>query len=249
MIYEVANTDTVKPLFEGWEETLIYSCLQKVMGKIYVTDLENPKSAMAWVGVFVFYAGVPCEELVRNKPNGFIIMTPQNEEWVKLIEKCYPHNSKRASRYAIKKNTVFDQKLLEGYRDELPEEYTLKMIDGDLYDQCLKNPWTSDFVSVFESKDKYLEYGLGMVVLKNNEIVAGASSYTSYKEGIEIEVDTKEEERRKHLATSVCSALILECLKRGLYPSWDAQNLASVHLAEKLGYEFDHEYIIYEVEM
>ncbi len=102
---------------------------------------------------------------------------------------------------------------------------------------------------MFESKDKYLEHGLGMVVLKNNEIVAGASSYTSYKEGIEIEVDTKEEERRKHLATSVCAALILECLKRGLYPSWDAQNLASVHLAEKLGYEFDHEYIVYEVEM
>ncbi len=136
MIYEIANTDTVKPLFEGWEETLIYSCLQKVMGKIYVTDLENPKSAMAWVGVFAFYAGVPCEELVRNKPKGFIIMAPQNEEWAILIETCYPHNSKRTSRYAIKKNTVFDTKLLEGYRDELSNEYTLKMIDGELYEQC-----------------------------------------------------------------------------------------------------------------
>jgi hypothetical protein len=32
-----------------------------------------------------------------------------------------------------------------------------------------------------------------------------------------------------------------------LYPSWDAHNMGSVHLAEKLGYEFDHEYIAYEV--
>ena len=41
--------------------------------------------------------------------------------------------------------------------------------------------------------------------------------------------------------------LILRCLDEGLYPSEDAQNMASVHLAEKLGYEFDHEYTAYEV--
>ena len=78
-------------------------------------------------------------------------------------------------------------------------------------------------------------------------IVAGASSYTRYVEGIEIEVDTVPEERRKHLATIVCSALILKCLEEGLYPSWDAQNMNSVRLAESLGYEYDHDYIAYEV--
>ena len=86
-----------------------------------------------------------------------------------------------------------------------------------------------------------------MVILKSGQIVAGASSYTRYKEGIEIEVDTVEQERRKGLAMIVCAALILRCLDEGLYPSWDAQNMNSVHLAEKLGYEFDHEYTAYEV--
>ena len=43
------------------------------------------------------------------------------------------------------------------------------------------------------------------------------------------------------------AALILQCLEEGLYPSWDAQNMISVHLAEKLGYELDHEYMVYEV--
>ena len=83
--------------------------------------------------------------------------------------------------------------------------------------------------------------------MKNGEIVAGASSYARYKDGIEIEVDTAESERRKGLATVACSALILNCLDEGLYPSWDAQNMDSVRLAEKLGYEYDHEYIVYEV--
>lgn len=36
--------------------------------------------------------------------------------------------------------------------------------------------------------------------------------------------------------------------KDNLYPSWEAQNMNSVHLAMKLGYEFDHEYVAYEVD-
>ena len=118
---------------------------------------------------------------------------------------------------------------------------------NQVFDQCLLNPLTCDFVSCFESKEQYLELGRGMVLLKNGRIVSGASSYTRYKEGIEIEVDTVSEERRKGLATIVSAALILLCLEEGLYPSWDAQNILSVHLAEKLGYEFDHEYTVYEV--
>lgn len=246
MIYELQNTDKVKHLFEGWEETLIYSCLQKVMGKVYVTDMENPKSAFAFVGCFGFFAGEPDRELVLNKPDGFVIVAAQTEMWEQLIEESFP-SAKRVSRYAIKKNTSFDRSLLEKNLQMLPEGYELKKIDADIYDQCLKNPVTADFVSSFENKEQYLSIGRGMVITKDGSIVAGASSYTRYKEGIEIEVDTVSEERRKHLATIVCSALILNCLDDGLYPSWDAQNMNSVHLAEKLGYEYDHEYTAYEL--
>ncbi len=246
MVYELKDTQKAEPIFAGWEETLIYSCVQQVMGKIFVTDLEHPRSACAFVGCFAFYAGEVNEELVRNKPDGFVIMTPQNEEWAEMIEKCYP-DAKKVTRYAIRKDTRFDVNKLQDMVKMLPEGYELKPIDDRLYDKCLESPATADFVSSFESKDKYLEYGRGMVILKDGEIVAGASSYTRYKEGIEIEVDTVEAERRKHLATVACSALILNCLKEGLYPSWDAQNKKSVHLAEKLGYEYWHDYVAYEV--
>ena len=111
----------------------------------------------------------------------------------------------------------------------------------------MEDPVTADFVSAFGSKEKYLSEGRGVVILKDGKFVSGASSYTRYKEGIEIEVDTIEPERRKGLALISCSALILRCLEEGLYPSWDAHNMGSVHLAEKFGYEFDHEYIAYEV--
>ena len=128
-----------------------------------------------------------------------------------------------------------------------PEGYELREIDGEIYDMCLEDPVTRDFVSCFGSRERYLELGRGMVILKDGRIVSGASSYTRYRGGIEIEVDTVESERGKHLASAVCAALILRCLEEGLYPSWDAQNMTSVRLAEKLGYEFDHEYAAYEV--
>lgn len=246
MIYELSDTTKVNELFDGWQETLIYSCLQKVMGKIYVTDLEKPESAFAFVGCFGFFAGKPDKELVVQKPDGFVIMVPQNEAWANLIEDCYPAANK-VIRYAIKKDTKFDMAALKREVGKLPEGYELKKIDAALYDQCLKDPVTADFVSCFETKQRYLGMGRGMVILKEGRIVAGASSYTRYLEGIEIEVDTIESERRKHLATIVCAALIVSCLEEGLYPSWDAHNMNSVHLAEKLGYEFDHAYVAYEV--
>ena len=246
MIYELKDTEKVFRLFNDWQETLIYSCLQKVMGTIFVTNTDSPKSAMAYVGCFAFYAGEPDKELVRKKPKGFVIMVPQNKAWEDCIEECFPE-AKKVTRYAIKKDTQFDSDNLKSVVMGLPEGYELKEIDEKIYDMCLPDPVTRDFVSAFGSKEKYLEIGRGMVILKSGRIVAGASSFTRYNEGIEIEVDTVEEERRKGLAQVVCAALILRCLEEGLYPSWDAQNTNSVHLAEKLGYEFDHEYTAYEV--
>ena len=247
MIYELDDTTKVENLYAGWEETLVYSCLQKVMGKVYVTDLENPKSAFAYVGCFGFFAGGPERELVMGKPEGFAVLAPQNEQWAALIEECFPE-AERVTRYAIKKDTKFDVEALKRNVSRLPEGYELKEIDSEYYDKALANKVTEEFVSVFKDKEDYLENGRGMVIIKDGEIVSGASSYTRYKEGIEIEVDTFEEERRQGLATIVCSALILRCLNEGLYPSWDAVNMNSVHLAEKLGYEFDHEYPVYYVD-
>lgn len=246
MIYELKDTKKAEKIFDGWQETMIDSCIKQVMGKIFVTDLKHPKSACAFLGCFAFYSGVPDRELVKNKPEGFVIMVPQNEAWEMLIEECFPA-ARKVVRYAIKKNTTFDKEKLTGMLKLLPEGYVIRKIDGEIYDECLLNPETADFVSAFPDKEHYLKNGRGIVILKEDQIVSGASSYTRYRQGIEIEVDTIETERRKHLATVACAALILACIEEDLYPSWDAQNMNSVHLAEKLGYEYSHEYTAYEV--
>lgn len=52
MIYEIKDTNKISPLFGHWEETLIWSCLQGIMGKIYANDLTAPTAAMAVIGGF-----------------------------------------------------------------------------------------------------------------------------------------------------------------------------------------------------
>ena len=249
--YSNSKNKKIADIFNNWNETIIWSCLQGVMGEIY-TNSPAYDAAVAILGDFAFYAGRPSEKLIRFKPESckqdFIIMVPQNDEWAELIEKCYGKNAKKVLRYAIKKEKdVFDKNKLQKVVSQLPVEYELKLLGDDEYALCNNNKWANDLVSQFKDYDTYKKLGLGAVVLKDGQLVAGASSYSRYNEGIEIEVDTREDYRRKGLAYVCGAKLILECLEKGLYPSWDAQNIWSVALAEKLGYHFSHEYTAYEV--
>lgn len=42
MVYTLTDPEKVRPLFGSWEETMIISCLQRVMGTLYVTDTGIP---------------------------------------------------------------------------------------------------------------------------------------------------------------------------------------------------------------
>ena len=89
---EIKEPKLVEHLFEGWQETLIWSCLQQVMGQLYANDANHPTAAMALIGDFCFFAGEPDKELVLFRPEldkrNFIIMVPQTEAWSELIASC-----------------------------------------------------------------------------------------------------------------------------------------------------------------
>lgn len=253
MIYEIINTNTVAPLFSNWEETMIWSCLQGVMGKIYAEDLEHPTVAMAILGDFSFFAGKPSVEIASYKPDwctqDFMIMVPQNENWKNTIMQVYEDKAMIVSRYAMKKEpNIFDKAKLEQAVSSLQNGYELRMIDEQSYQMCKAESWSADLVSNYKTYEEYHELGIGAVILKDNTIVSGASSYSRYREGIEIEIDTREAYRQKGLAYVCGAKLILECLNRNLYPGWDAQNTISVALAEKLGYHYSHTYTAIEVQ-
>lgn len=250
MIFPLRPPKLAAPLFGDWQETMIWSCLSGMMGDIYADHPEAPAAALAVLGDFCFFAGEPCEELVRFPRERLgprrRILVPRNEGWAALIEKCWGTILRREERYAIKKEPdVFDRAKLKEAAASLPAGYSLRPMDRELFLRCRQSRWSEDFTAHYRDWEQFLQCGLGMMVMEGVELVSGASSYSGWPGGIEVEIDTHPDYRRRGLAYAAGAALILACLDRGWYPSWDAQNLASAALAEKLGYHFSHSYAVY----
>lgn len=244
------DLEQLAPLVAGWEETMIWSVLQGCMGRAWADRATRPAACLLWVGDFCFFAGTPAEELVRFWPEkaGFLIAAPQNEGWSRLIEDIRPR-ARRSLRYAFHKDpAAFDRSHLVQFAATVPPGCELRLIDGSLYHRALAESWSEDLCSQFADEADYLSRGIGVCALMDGQLAAGASSYTVYRKGIEIEIDTRPDLRRRGLARCCGARLILECLDRNLYPSWDAQNAWSAALARQLGYRFSHTYPVYEIE-
>ena len=248
----------IAPLFAGSQETMIWSCLQGEMGKAWADRALHPRCAGVISGDFCYLIGDSgireAEELVQALPaehtSPFLLIIPLSEGWDKRITARYGDRAEKTERYALKKEKdAFDRNRLASFVERLPQGYTLRRIDRSLYEAVLREEWSADLCSQFASYEMYEEKGLGFAVLHQGKVVCGASSYTVYQGGIEIEIDTRKDFRRKGLARACAARLILECLSRDLYPSWDAANRASLALAESLGYRFDKAYATYVVRL
>ncbi len=241
----MVDRNKLAPLFAGWNETMIWSYLQGHMGYALVDDEAAPMSAQIVTGDICFFAGIPNDALIEQAAAPEIV--PQNDAWCCAIERVLGNKVKQRFRYAIKKEgDVFDHAKLITYAQALPSGFSLALFDEAICRMANEESWSRDFCSLFRGPSDFVARGLGVAVLHQGRPVAGAGSYLIYNGGIEIEIDTKPEFRQRGLATACGAQLILESLKRGLYPSWDAYDLRSVALAEKLGYHLDHPYLVYD---
>ncbi|MGM9538705.1 MAG: GNAT family N-acetyltransferase [Candidatus Onthomonas sp.] len=252
MALRLTDPACARPLFDGWQETMVWSALEGVMGEVWVDRERQPASALVLNGDFAFCAGRPNPSVLTSRPSDwnrdFLILTPHNEDWSALIETVYGSRVQRRERYATRKEgDVFDRALLWRQTEQLPADCRLCPIDQTLYQRCLCQDWSRDLVSQFPTWQRYQALAFGWVILRGDELLSGASAYSRYSGGIEIEIDTRSDCRRQGLASASGARLMLDCLERGLYPSWDAQNRGSLALAERLGYHFSHRYPVYEL--
>ncbi len=75
--------------------------------------------------------------------------------------------AKRVIRYALKKEPgVFDLEKLQAAVDALPSEYTLKMIDRELYFRTREIEWCCDWTAQYSTYEEFKANALGAVVLK-----------------------------------------------------------------------------------
>ena len=252
----VMQMQTIAPLFAGWSEKMVQSTLDGCMGNAFAND--SLTVAQIINGDFIFLAGdahsADADTLAAHIPvcpaSKEWLIVPQNEDWENRVVKVWGKRAQPIERYATRKDqNHFDPERLTEFAQTLPDGYSLCVMDEVSYHKALEQSWSVDLVSQFQDATDFAKRGLGVMVHWRDEPVAGASSYVVFRDGIEIEIDTRIDHRRKGLATACGAALILECLQRGLYPSWDAANRQSVALAEKLGYVFDRPYRTFCLQM
>ena len=250
-MYEVDKTEMKKiaPLFEGIQDSMVIACLQGYMGKAYTRSSDSMEAALIVSGEYSFFAGDPESEdaghLIRNlflvNPSSYTVAIFNDEDprWEKRLMSVSENHPVIVPRHGIvQKDYHFDQTLLTKYIKRLPEDVELISFDGNLYRQAMGEEWSKEFCEIFASEEEYLERGFGFGVVMDGKLVSGASTMTAYDGGIEVQVATDEHYQGRGYAMACAAALILECAKRGIRPCWDAANEASLHMALRLGYEY-----------
>lgn len=254
MYLKVDCNEKIKELFGQWEETMLWSAFEGRMGSMYVDNPEYPSSAAAVIGDFIFLAGKPDVELMdftlklEGFPLDMCIIMPQHEGWQCLIETELGAKAEKVTRYATKKDeAAFSKDDLERIASSSMDGIHFQFFDETLYNQALSEAWSKSLVAQFDSYESYHKEGIGIAATYDGKLVGGASSYSRYEKGVEIEIDTKADWRNKGIGKTCAAKLILACLERNLYPSWDAQTPISLRLAKQLGYISAGTYVAYEV--
>ncbi len=249
------NRQGIGPLCEGSRDVLLRGAAEGAIGRVWVPEADPASCCLVVVGDIAYLLGLPPKgegaldlkgQIFESAAEAFLY--PQNEMWADWLEERFPGLLRTVSRYALKKDEHhFDMEKLRGYVASVPKGIRVKRIDRRLYHLAMKEEWSRPLCANFENADHFMEYGFGYVALNGRELVAGCSCYGVSEGMMEIEVDTRRDWRRRGLAMACSAAFLLECLEKGLTPNWDAVNLQSVGLAEKLGYVFEKEYQVYRL--
>ncbi len=242
-------------LFKECEDSCILSALSGMNGEMYVDNLEKPEVVIINVADYSFVAGDPESEKAKDcilflsgiHQDDFNIRCV-NKDFNKVVEAVYNDKYSLYSRFATLRSFEYmDFDYLQKAVCEREKEYKLSLIDEKLFNKCKEISWARDLVIGFNSYSEWEKSGLGVVFLKDDEPICGASSYSSYPGGIEVEIITREDFRKKGFGFSIGAALLIECKKRNLLASWDAAHEQSLKLAERLGYKFLYKYDIYAI--
>lgn len=252
---DVIERKKYSDIFSKCEDSCILSALSGMAGMLYVDDEKNPEIYVVRVSDYCFLAGNSnaktagdCIRFIDSLFSDEYNIRCVDEGFEKVIEKVYGNRADKYSRFAtVKSFEYMDFDKLSDNVKSLDKKFSLALIDEKYFNLCKKKEWMKDFVISYETYDRWEKTGLGVLILNDGEPVAGASSYSAYPGGIEIEIITREDYRKRGLALISGSALLLECKKRGLIASWDAAHERSLRLAEKLGYKFLYKYDIYNI--
>jgi len=138
-----------------------------------------------------------------------------------------------------------DSDKLINLRNSVPVNFDIQTIDAKMLHRC---EWGEEMAFYSGSLENFLQHGIGLCILHDNEIITEAYASSLGKVRAEIGAITREAHRGQGYAPIACAHLIALVEERGYEPYWicDADNNASVRVAQKLGFQEVRVYKIFE---
>jgi GNAT superfamily N-acetyltransferase len=234
-------------------------------GWVFVDDLETPRAALVWAqGIQGFYLlGDPESTLFLEDLDAHIdrVLKPRlqnlgvawfevsgGKNWDAAIENTFrKRNLERSQQWVY---TLEPNRGLGASNPAIVGDSRLLKIDRHLFADLPANK--AQFLQTrlelfWGSLNAFLKAGLGYVLLCGDEIASLCYSGFVWGDTHAIDIETLAIYRRKGYAKAVAQAFIAECVELKLHPYWDcmAENVASLQLAEKLGFTKMHTYTLY----
>ena len=204
------------------------------MGRAYADDPEQPTAWRVTVGPFWYFAGDadgPGGRALMAELPPYNLLMPSPLAWAAAAIETFGERLVTFPRYSFDAGSLSEAHL-SAILDTSPHRDRVRRVDAAL----LAAPGNMVEFEDFDSAEDFLARGVGYTLLEGDQPAGAAYSSLACSRGIEVSLFVDEPYRRRGIATAISAALLLECVRRGLRPNWDAANLESCALAEKLGY-------------
>lgn len=268
MIYELKEKhyEKVRPMFKGLDYNLIVNAVIEGTspGRIYVNDVINPKTVFMCSVEGYYLAGYEGNAAFNIALNKLITETSfqgdtvrEGEEEISLRFHPDTWEAKlkvifkgRSPLKAVRRHYVCSELKID-WKDQIPDGFSIKRVDQKLLERpSLRIPdhMTNWMKTNWGSIDDFMRKGFGFCMLHGNEVVCWCIADCVSGNACEIGIHTRPDYRRRGLATLTVAATVDYCLSHGFASvGWhcDEDNLGSIGVAEKVGFEKERDYVHY----
>jgi RimJ/RimL family protein N-acetyltransferase len=224
-------------------QPILYSILEnRSAGKVFTDDKSHPSFMLVHSpAAYVFLGGNPDQTSLRKIVSYLKILS--NASLVSPLDWKFRTFFEGASfccveRLQLQRHSDFSN--LDSWKDNLAARYSIHRIDRETFPQC---NWRSFVLSCYGDADHFLANGMGFCLVDQGKIISESYAFIAAGKA-EIGVVTDENYRGLNLGTSICAVMLDYCYKNNIEPFWSCNidNLASVAIAKKLGFEEDCKY-------
>ena len=257
----------VRPLFAGFDYSLsLQAAIEGINpGRIFVDDVENPRTGLALTVEGCLLAGEHDDPEILEALRQFLrdsiftgkvyvysaeslTLAVHPEAWEARLPELIPaYEAVKLPRYHY-----LCRRVALDWRSSLPEGYTLRRVDGELLAD--PNMALAEFLDEEEieacwgSVAHFLERGVGFGVLHEAKEVSRCAADCTAGTQVDVGIYTAPAHRRRGLAATVAAATVEHCLEHGFRQvGWhcDVENTASWKTAERVGFVRNREYAYY----